>query len=256
MADLQPVRDFERVRKRPRARNKRVWASLSKTPKAVIRDAFAEARRRDPQYRRRWVVVVDGNRDQIRLVKRTARNNGVSVTIVVDLIHVLEYLWRAAYAFHADGSKEAEQWVQQRLMWLLQGEADKVLDNLRRSARDAKLKGTALKPVTACLRYLRGVREFMAYDRALQAGLPIATGVIEGACRYFKDRMERTGARWSLAGAEAVLRLRALRASGDFDDYWDFHLRREHERNHLARYADGTAPSPFPEIKRHLRRVK
>ena len=60
----------------------------------------------------------------------------------------------------------------------------------------------------------------MNYADALRDGLPIATGVIEGACRYVvKDRMDRTGARWSLTGAEAVLRLRAVRASGDFDAY-------------------------------------
>jgi hypothetical protein len=138
-----------------------------------------------------------------------------------------------------------------------EGEAAKVSTNLLRNARLAKLEGAALKPVKTCLRYLRGVREYIAYDRALAAGLPMATGVIEGACRYLvKDRMERTGARWSLVGAEAVLRLRALRTSGDFDDYWTFHLEREHRRNHARSYADGRAPSPLPAIKPRLRRVK
>jgi len=257
LADLRPVHDVERERRRPRPRGKRVWASITKTPKAVIRDAFDDARRRDPSFRRTWVVLVDGNRDQLRLVKKAARKLGVAVTIVVDLIHVIEYLWKAAYAFHADGSKDAEAWVQQRLMWLLQGEAAKVSTNLLRNARLAKLEGPALKPVKTCLRYLRGVREYIAYDRALAAGLPMATGVIEGACRYLvKDRMERTGARWSLVGAEAVLRLRALRTSGDFDDYWTFHLEREHRRNHVRSYADGRAPSPLPAIEPRLRRVK
>jgi len=257
VADLQPVRDVARHRDRPRPSNKRVWASLIKPTAAVIRDAFEQARRRDPRFTRTWVVLVDGNRDQLKLVKKTARKLGVEITIVVDLIHVLEYLWKAAYAFHKEGTKEAEQWVQQRLMWLLQGEAAKVSENLRRNVRDAKLEGAALKPVKKCLRYLRGVRDYIAYDGAISAGLPIATGVIEGACRYLvKDRMERTGARWSLTGAEAVLRLRALRASGDFDAYWVFHLEREHERNHRRNYADGQVPSPLPAFKPQLRRVK
>ena len=257
LADLSPVRDVARDRDRPRPSNKRVWASITKTPAAVIRDAFEQARRRDPNFKRTWVALVDGNRDQLKLVKKAARKLGVKVTVVVDLIHVLEYLWKAAYAFHEDGSKEAESWVQQRLMWLLQGEAAKVLENLKRNARDAAIQAAAMKPITTCLRYLRGVRDYIAYDLAIAAGLPIATGVIEGACRYLvKDRMERTGARWSLLGAEAVLRLRALRASGDLDDYWDFHLEHEHERNHLARYADGAVPSPFPSIMPRLRRVK
>ena len=97
----------------------------------------------------------------------------------------------------------------------------------------------------------------MNYVEALDDGLPIATGVIEGACRYVvKDRMDRTGARWSLTGAEAVLRLRAVRASGDFDAYWEFHLAREHERNHASRYAGQMVPDPLPTPRPRLRRLK
>jgi len=94
-----------------------------------------------------------------------------------------------------------------------------------------------------CARYLRKYAEFLRYDLYLAEGYPIATGVIEGACRYVvKDRMGITGARWGLAGGEAVLRLRALRASGDFDEYWAFHLAREFERNHQALYPHGQVP--------------
>ena len=97
----------------------------------------------------------------------------------------------------------------------------------------------------------------MHYAGALRDGLPIATGGIEGACRYLvKDRMDRTGARWSLTGAEAVLRLRAIRASGDFDAYWVFHLAREKERNHASRYEGAVIPDPLPAPKPRLRRVK
>ena len=97
----------------------------------------------------------------------------------------------------------------------------------------------------------------MNYADPLRDGLPIAQGVIEGACRYVvKDRMDRTGARWSLTGAEAVLRLRAVRASGDFDAYWAFHLEQEHPRNHVGRYEDGAIPDPLPAPKLRLRRVK
>jgi hypothetical protein len=97
----------------------------------------------------------------------------------------------------------------------------------------------------------------MHYKEALHDGLPISTGVIEGACRYLvKDRMDRTGARWSLTGAEAVLRLRAIRASGDFDAYWQFHLEHDHLRNHASRYQDAVVPDPLPSRKPRLRRLK
>ena len=97
----------------------------------------------------------------------------------------------------------------------------------------------------------------MQYDQYLKMGLPIATGVIEGACRYLvQDRMDRTGARWSLNGAEAVLRLRALRTSGDFDAYWRFHEEQEYLRNHVALYAGGQVTPIRSRAKKHLRRVK
>ena len=115
----------------------------------------------------------------------------------------------------------------------------------------------AAKPVVKCASYLVKNARWLHYDRALADGLPIATGVIEGACRHLvQDRLGRTGARWSLSGAEAILRLRALRASGDFDDYWQFHLLKEHERTHESRYADGTVPNPLPPSPPRLRLVK
>jgi hypothetical protein len=82
----------------------------------VIDAAFNEALRRDPERARRWVVLVDGHRDQLKRVQRGARTAGVEIRIVLDIVHVLEYLWRAAYAFHPEGSPEAEKWVEDRLL--------------------------------------------------------------------------------------------------------------------------------------------
>ena len=85
------------------------------------------------------------------------------------------------------------------------------------------------------MRYLTGKHQFLRYDQAHAAGWPIATGVIEGACRHLiGDRLDVTGARWGLQGAEAVLTLRAVISNGDFDDYWRFHLAREHQRLYPA----------------------
>ncbi len=90
-----------------------------------------------------------------------------------------------------------------------------------------------------CAAYLTAKQPYLAYHTALAAGWPIATGVIEGACRHIvKDRMDITGARWGLQGAEAILKLRALISNGDFDDYWNYHLRQEHQRIHQSRYRD------------------
>ncbi len=108
----------------------------------------------------------------------------------------------------------------------------------RRSAPYKGLDSKQREAIDRSAGYLVNHTEFMRYDQYLAAGLPIASGVIEGACRHLvKDRMDITGARWSLAGAEAVLRLRALRASGDFDEYWTFHEAQEAARGHAALFA-------------------
>jgi hypothetical protein len=254
---LHGLRD-DRDDARPRPINKRVWASAERSAQGVIDDAFAEALRRDPDKRRRWVVLVDGQREQIQRVRRAARKVDATITIVLDIVHVLEYLWRAAYAFHKDGTPEAEAWVEHQLVKLLGGASGgAIAKSLRFMIKSHGLDAEAAKPVEKAAAYLVKHTKLLHYDRALADGLPIATGVIEGACRSLvQDRMGRTGARWSLTGAEAILRLRALRASGDFDDYWQFHLAKEHERTHRSRYADGVVPNPLPSRRPHLRLVK
>jgi hypothetical protein len=191
-------------------------------------------------------------------VQRAARKVGVEITIVLDVIHVLEYLWKAAYAFHPAGSDEAQTWVRHRLLALLDGRsAGELGKSLRGMVERHGLDAKAAAPVIKCTNYLAKHGRWLHYDRALADGLPIATGVIEGACRYLvQDRMGRTGARWSVAGAEAILRLRALKTSGDLDDYWLFHLAQEHDRVHRPRYANGEIPNPVARERPRLRLVK
>jgi len=229
---------------RPRPENKRVWASLEKTPEQIIEKMFQEAEYRDPQRHKNWVALVDGNKTQIRFLRQMARENRIDLTIIVDWIHVTGYIWAAGRAFHPEGTSVLEGWVQQRLLEILRGNAGLVAGGMRRSATLRGLIPAARKPVDLCAHYLKTYAPYLKYNRYLAQGFPIATGVIEGACRHLvKDRMDVTGARWSLSGAEAVLRLRALRSSQDFDEYWSFHEAREYERNHQALYADGLVPT-------------
>jgi hypothetical protein len=96
-----------------------------------------------------------------------------------------------------------------------------------------------------CAKYLTNKHALLDYPTALQNGWPIATGVIEGACRHLvKDRMDITGARWGLPGAEAILKLRAIACNGDLDTYWRYHLAQEHKRVHQSRYANSEIPLP------------
>jgi hypothetical protein len=239
---------------RPRPESKRVWASLKKTPEKVIEDAFREASSRDPARKMEWVALVDGNKPQLAILKTLARKHKVRLTIVLDIMHVAEYLWDASLAFHPETSKRREQWVSERLLGVLSGRASLVAAGMRRSATRRGLADSR-EPVDDCADYLLHYKRYLRYDRYLAKGLPIATGVIEGACRHLIcDRMDG-GARWSLRGAEAVLRLRSLRSSGDFDEYWTYHEQQEYQRNHVGRYAGRKVPSLCGR-KPRIRRVK
>jgi hypothetical protein len=260
VGELQPAHVVTPARPRPEA--KRVWASLAQPPAEVIDQAFEEAVRRDPQRTKQWVALVDGNPTQLGLLYASAAAYGVTLCIVLDLIHVLQYLWKAARALHTAAAPEAATWVTARLEQLLRGRSHYVAAGMRRSATLRGLTEEQRAPVDQCANYLRKYADFLHYDAYLAAGFPIATGVIEGACRHLvKDRMEVTGARWSLNGAEAVLRLRSLWVSGDFEAYWRLHLEQEQQRNHTTHYADGKVPSQQPQPERqgkgaHLRLIK
>jgi hypothetical protein len=241
--ELRPAGTAPPARARPRPEGKRVWASLAKEPEEVIDEAFLDAASRDPKHRKRRVVLVDGNADQLDRVRAAAHQHRAKVTIVLDLMHVLEYLWKAAYVFFPEGSPAAESWVTERLLWLLCGDAGQVIASIRRTATARGLTRKARKPADVCANYIEHHKRYVRYDVYLKAGLPIATGVIEGACRHvIRSRMEIAGARWSLEGAEAILRLRSLRASGDLDAYWKHHEQRELARNHASRYANEKIP--------------
>jgi hypothetical protein len=122
---------------------------------------------------------------------------------------------------------------------------------MRRGATVRACTGSKRAAVDTCADYLLKYRMMLRDDQYLAAGYPIGTGVIEGACRdLVTDRMERTGARWTLPGAEAVLRLRALGTNGDFEPYWAFHLHREYERNHASRLGMVSEPDHMQRSSR------
>jgi hypothetical protein len=232
---------------RPRPEHKRVWASLAQAPEAVIKEMFAEAARRDRKGQKRWVALVDGNLPQIDHLQQLAEERNIPLIIVVDFIHVAQYVWKAAGALFPDQEAQQDRWTRAHLLEILRAKASLVAAGMRRSATLRNMTTAQRQPVDECADYLLHYSPFLQYDKALAEGVPIATGVIEGTCRHLvEDRMNLTGARWSLTGAEAVLRLRALRSSEDFDSYWEFHEQQEYERNHASHYADRRAPETVP----------
>ena len=158
-------------------------------------------------------------------------------TLVLDIIHVTEYLWQAATALHAEISPERSAWMTSALHALLDDHLDDLLvqldqppDTLSTAQRDT---------LTHISAYLRRNRPFMDDQRYLALGWPIGTGVVEGACRHLvKDRFEQAGMHWSHLGAQALLDLRAVAFNADWDDFQ--HFRRQ--QLHAARYH-----TPYPD---------
>jgi hypothetical protein len=154
---------------------------------------------------------------------------------ILDILHVSGHVWKAAKAF--EGHKEhQEAFVQERLLRILRGEVSGVVTGMRRMASQRGLKGEALKAVTTACNYFEKNAERMRYHEYLRAGYPIASGVIEGACRHLiKDRMEQGGMRWTLAGAEAMLNVRSVSASSEWEDFGSWRQAEQAKRIHPHR---------------------
>ena len=152
---------------------------------------------------------------------------------MLDIIHVLEYLWDAATICCGEISPTRLPWMRQALTWLLTDQFDKLLQFLDAQATDRRPSQQA--DLARISTYLRRNRPFMAYQHYLALGWPIGTGVVEGACRHLvKDRFEQAGMRWSKVGAQALLDLRSVAFNDDWRDFQRFRRRQSHlERYHL-----------------------
>jgi hypothetical protein len=229
-------------KKPPRAQNRWYTCDITAGRDVTIGKIFDQADRRDPGHARTWIALVDGDNYQLGLFQAQAAARGITLAIVIDFIHVLEYLWKAAWCFHPPRDPAMEDWVIAQALDILHGRVQDVIDRIARLAEDHPPRPGSehAKNIKKVLHYLQAKQPYLDYPRALAAGWPIATGVIEGACRHLvQDRMGITGARWSLPGAQAMLWLRAINASGDTDAYWDWHITQERQRNHLSRYQPG-----------------
>jgi hypothetical protein len=160
------------------------------------------------------------------------------------LLHVTQYLWKAAGSFFHPGEPAARDWVREQTAKILQGRHRDVRAGIRRRATAFGFRGAERAGADECARYLQNKQDYLNYPEFLSEGWPVASGLIEGAARWLiKDRMEITGARWGLDSAEAVLKLRALVGCGDFDEYSEYHLRQEKLRNHDSLYRQPEPPA-------------
>ena len=178
----------------PKAKNKWLTASVSDDAATVLAQLFDEAERRDPSHRRTWVALVDGNNHQIDRIETESLERKVDVTVIIDFIHVLEYLWGAAWSFFNEGDNAAERWVKDKANAVLEGKASTVAASITRKATRLGLNTGERKNADTCANYLLAKRNYLDYPTALEWGWPIATGIIEGACRFLvKDRLDISG---------------------------------------------------------------
>jgi hypothetical protein len=231
----------------PAARDKWVSASVTEDIPAMIGAAFDEADRRDPQRVRQRVFLVDGNKQQITAIGGHAETRGLKVPVLIDFIHVAGYLGKAAAALHPGDPQAAGQWADGQKLRVLHGRARAVAATLKSVAAKTRAhprtRHLDLTDVDKAVTYLENNQAHMRYDKALAAGWPIATGLIEGSCRYvIEDRFGITGARWSPDGAEDILKIRAVVVNGDLDDYMTYYKTRYLHEHHLARYDPASIP--------------
>jgi len=169
---------------RPKAAAKWLAGSVAHDPAGTIAAAFNEAEARDPRHQRTWVVLADGAEHQLDLIRTEAARRGVTIHLVIDLIHVLEYIWKAAWSLHCPGDPAAEDWVAAKALMVLAGDSARAAAEITAEADTAGLTAAQRTGASACVRYLTSNNDRLRYDQALAAGWPIATGVIEGACRH------------------------------------------------------------------------
>jgi hypothetical protein len=212
--------------KRPVPVGKEVRATLEGKDVAFARLARRVTQREGTHIQHR-VALTDGAEPlQTRMIELPSR-----FTLVLDIIHAIEYLWDAANALLGETHPQRTDWVRERLLHILSGQTLAVIQGLEKAMTDTSLSPAQRETLKTTVGYYRRNSPYMHYDQYLKNGWPIGTGVVEGACGHLvKDRMEQSGMRWTKQGAQSLLDLRAVRINDDWDVYQRFHRQRQHQR--------------------------
>ena len=214
------------VARRPRPVGKELRATLAGKAEAMSCLAQRVAQR-DGAHIQQRVALTDG----AEALQQQVVAHFPAYTLILDVIHATEYLWDTANALLGETHPQRTAWVRAYLEALLAGQIEAVITALEAAGKDPTCTVTQRQVVRRTVGYYRRNRPYMCYDEYLAQGWPIGTGVVEGACRHLvKDRMEQSGMRWTKAGAQAVLDLRAVRINGQWDRYWQFHRQQQHQR--------------------------
>ncbi len=238
--------ETEDIGLRPTPLSKHIRASLRRDDSDTLQPAHAEifswlaeeVEHRSPEGPVSTVLLMDGQKS-LWNAAQAHLGSGSSIEIL-DLLHANSYVWKAAKLLHPNTKLEGLIFfVKPRIKRILHGEVEGVVQGLRAMGTRRGLKGKRLKKLNKACAYLHNNAHRMRYDEYLAAGYPIASGVIEGACRHVvKDRMERSGMRWTYSGAQSMLELRCIYINGDWEEYMRFHIKQESQRLYPWRAAN------------------
>lgn len=219
---------------RPRPQNKHVWATLEGKDTALDRLRNQVVTREGAHILQR-VALCDG----CEALQTRMENRFETFTLILDFIHADEYLWDVANSLLGENHPHRLAWMKDHTLQILSGQTEQLIANFRQLAQESHYSAAQRAQLTKTANYFERNLPYMDYATYLQLGWPIASGVIEGACRHFvKDRCELSGMRWQRTGVEALLRLRAVAENGDWDDYHHFRKQQRHRRLYN---------SPYPE---------
>lgn len=229
---LDELQRRERRQDRPVPQHKRVWAEMTRVLEGascsgrerLFIELLWEGHQRDPDRHKTLVCLMDGEAGLWSLqAEWLPRAVGV-----LDIFHVLERLWLVAHCLHPEKSQAAEAYVSHHLRMLLDGKVGYVLGNFRRLLTAGQVSGSKRNTIRAVITYYENNRAHMRYDEYLAAGYPIGSGVAEGACRHLvKDRLEQTGMRWTVPGAQAMLDTRSLYLNEQWNEFLEYRIQTE-----------------------------
>jgi len=218
----------EKKRKRtpPKPRNKHIWATLDGKETALAR-LGQQVDPRQGSHIQHKVALADG----CEALQERIKEQFPDFTLILDFVHANEYLWKVANSLLGESDEQRVKWVKKQTELMLSGKTMQIIEDFRLRAERKTRTKKQIEKLKKTANYFERNLEYMAYNTYLANGWPIASGVIEGACRHFvKDRFELSGMRWEQSGAENLLRLRAVAENGDWDDYHLFRRQQRHQR--------------------------
>jgi hypothetical protein len=222
---------------RPLPQHKHLWASLPQDQDGAVVSATdgtfgwlaQEVTQRHPGAHKPTVLLMDGQKSLWETAERDLPRDGT--VEILDLLHATPRIWDAAHLFYPRDSDQALDFVYDRVLRILQGDVRSVVSGLRQMGTKRKFRGKKRDRLAKLCGYLHNNAHRMRYDTYLALGYPIASGVIEGACRHFvKDRMERSGMRWTLESAQAMLDVRSTYLNGDWATFITYRIEQETQR--------------------------